>query len=283
MYNYQYKKMKKYISCLLLLFTVGTTLLAGSADTVSIFSSSMQKNSNCIVIKPDSYKKKKNKYPVLYLLHGYSGNYSDWIRKVPELQQYVDEHQLLIVCPDGGYSSWYFDSPIDSTMRYETYIIKEVVPFIDNRYRTKPSREHRAITGLSMGGHGSFFLAWRHSDLFGSCGSMSGGVDLNSSRLKFDISKRIGDTLTYAANWQQLSVINVIEQRPAYPLVINFDCGTEDFYYDINLRLHQKMLRMGIAHQYTERPGQHNWQYWKIAIAPQLLFFNRYFTGKPVL
>jgi S-formylglutathione hydrolase FrmB len=268
--------MKKWL--FILLTACCTVVYAGTVDTVIINSSSMQKNIKCVVIKPNSYKKKKNNFPVVYLLHGYSGNYSDWVRRVPTLIQYADDLQMLIVCPDGGYSSWYFDSPVDSTMRYETHVSSEVVAYIDANYRTIPNRQHRAITGLSMGGHGGLFLGWRHSTVYGACGSMSGGVDINASRLKFDISKRIGDTLTHAGNWKKYTVLNIIEKRPADSLAIIFDCGTGDFYYEPNKQLHLKMLQLRIPHDYIERPGAHNWLYWENSIQFQLLYFHRYFT-----
>jgi S-formylglutathione hydrolase FrmB len=261
-----------------LFIVCSATLFAGTVDTVSIFSSSMQKNIGCVVIKPNSYKKKKNSYPVLYLLHGYSGNYSDWVRLVPQVVQYADAYEMMIVCPDGGFSSWYFNSPIDSAMKYETHVSGEVVAYIDAHYRTIANRGHRAITGLSMGGHGGLFLGWRHADVFGACGSMSGGVDIKTSPWDFDISKRIGDTVAYAANWRKYAVLNIIEQKSTDSLAIIFDCGTADFFYDMNKQLHQKMLRLNIAHDYIERPGKHNWEYWRQALPYQLLYFRRYFT-----
>jgi S-formylglutathione hydrolase FrmB len=261
----------------ILFIACSAVLYAGTVDTVTIFSSSMHKEIRCVVIKPGSYKKKKNSYPVVYLLHGYSGNYTDWIRLVPQLQQYVDDYQLLVVCPDGGFSSWYFDSPLDSTMRYETHVSNEVVAYTDTHYRTIASRTHRAITGLSMGGHGGLFLGWRHAAVFGACGSMSGGVDIKTSPWDFDISKRIGDTVAYAVNWKRYAVLNIIEQKPSDSLAVIFDCGTEDFFYAMNKQLHQKMLQLRIAHDYTERPGKHNWDYWRLALPYQLLYFHRYF------
>lgn len=268
----------------LLWLAIGFTAQAATVDTVAIYSNSMHKDIRCVVIKPNSYKKKHHRYPVVYLLHGYSGSYNNWVTKVAELKNHADEYALLIVCPDGGYSSWYFDSPIDSSFRYETHISAEVVPYIDAHYKTLPDRLHRAITGLSMGGHGGLFLAWRHADIFGACGSMSGGVDINASRQKYDISKRIGDTLSYADNWQRYSVINIIDNQPTAPLAIMVDCGTEDFFYDINKNLHQKMLRLHIAHDYIERPGKHDWAYWQNAVGYQLLYFSNYFNrnNKPV-
>jgi S-formylglutathione hydrolase FrmB len=268
---------KTFLSLVLLIAIISR---AATVDTVSIYSNAMHKAFKCVVIKPDSYKKKKNQFPVVYLLHGYAGNYTDWIKKVPGIKKAADQLQLLIVCPDGGYSSWYFDSPIDSSMKYETYIGLEVPVYIDAHYRTIQNRTARATTGLSMGGHGAMFLSFRHADIFGACGSMSGGVDLNDSRNKFDIIKRLGDTILKADNWKKYSVLNVIENRPKESLAIIFDCGMDDFFYPGNKKLHEKMLQLKIPHDYIERPGQHDWDYWSNSVEYQLLFFRKYFDRK---
>ena len=269
------KKVKTAFS--LLLFFAFHFSHSATVDTVSIYSNAMHKSLNCVVIKPDSYKKKKNEFPVIYLLHGYSGKYSDWIKKVPRIKADADQLQILIVCPDGGFSSWYFDSPVDSSMRYETYIALEVPAYIDQHYKTIHRKEARAITGLSMGGHGALFISFRHADIFGACGSMSGGVDLNDSKGKFDVMKRLGDTIQHADNWQKYSMLYVIENRPQQSLAIMFDCGVNDFFYEGNKSLHKKMLALRIEHDYIERPGQHDWNYWGNAVEYQLLFFRRYF------
>jgi S-formylglutathione hydrolase FrmB len=260
------------------IFSITDNSFAATVDTINIFSNAMHKDFKCVVIKPDSYKKKKNFYPVVYLLHGYGGWYSNWIIREPKLKDYADQYQLMIVCPDGGISSWYFDSPVDSTMKYETYIGKEVPEYIDDHYRTIKDRKARAITGLSMGGHGALFLSFRHAKAFGACGSMSGGVDLNYSRNKFDIMKRIGDTISHADNWIKYSVIHVIENYPKDSLAIIIDCGINDeLFPEANRKLHEKMLRLKIPHDYTERPGKHNWDYWRNSIQYHLLFFRNYF------
>jgi len=269
--------MKRILACLILTSVVCTSD-AATVDTISIYSAAMKKDFKCVVIKPDIKQRRNIALPVVYLLHGYSGWYSNWIIRVPELKKYADQYRIMIVCPDGGYSSWYFDSPIDSTMKYETYIGKEVPDYIDAHYATIKNRKARAITGLSMGGHGALFLAFRHSETFGACGSMSGGVDLNYSRNKFDIMKRIGDTISHADNWKKYMVMNVIENYPKDSLAITVDCGISDeLYTEANRNLHQKMLRLNILHDYAERPGRHNWDYWRNSIQYQLLFFRKYF------
>lgn len=252
--------------------------IAATVDTVIVFSDAMHKPIHCVVVKPATYNKKKNHFPVVYLLHGYSGRYSDWIIKVPELKEQADINNSIIVCPDGGFSSWYFDSPIDSTYQYETHVVSEVVHFIDNSYRTIADKNHRAITGLSMGGHGGLFLGLRHADIFGAAGSMSGGVDLSESRNRFHISKRIGDTTLYAQNWHNYSVVNVIENYAGTSVKIIFDCGVNDFFIEGNRLLHKKMMALKIPHDYIERPGEHNWVYWKNAVRFQLFYFNQFFS-----
>jgi S-formylglutathione hydrolase FrmB len=266
--------------CLLLLFVCcfSDKLSAGKVDTVSIYSNSMHKYIKAVVIKPGSYKKKKNSFPVVYLLHGYSGDFSNWITKVPELEKYADIYKTLIVCPDGAYSSWYFDSPLDTAYRYETHVANEVVDFIDKNYNTVADKNHRAITGLSMGGHGALFLALRHADVFGAAGSMSGGVDLNESKNRFHIMKRIGDTILQAKNWHDMTVVNLIENYTSTGVKIFFDCGEKDIFINGNRRLHQKMLQLKVPHTYTEGPGEHNWAYWKNSIGMHLYFFDKFFT-----
>ena len=251
---------------------------SATVDTVITYSTSMKKNIKAVVIIPAAYNS-GSKLPVVYLLHGYSGNYVDWISKVPGITRYADEYNVLIVCPDGNYSSWYFDSPVDSSWKYETYVSTELVSWIDNHFTTIRNRTGRAITGLSMGGHGALFLAFKHQDIFGACGSMSGGVDLRPFPLNWDLSKRLGDYATYPERWDKNSVINLTYLLKPGSLAIIIDCGSDDFFYRVNTALHEKLLLTNIPHDFISRPGVHNWDYWSNAVNYQLLFFNRFFTS----
>ena len=152
------------------------SLFAGTVDSVNIYSAAMKRSYKAVVIKPNVYNTGKGRFPVVYLLHGLGGSYNNWISRVPQLKAHADKYNLIIVCPDGAVSSWYYDSPVDSTMRFETYVAQELPAAIEKRYRTIQDRTGRAITGLSMGGHGGLFLGFRHADFFGACGSMSGAL-----------------------------------------------------------------------------------------------------------
>lgn len=272
--------MRKWSSLFLFLVVFNIQGFCGRVDTINVYSAAMKKEIPCVVIVPDLYGKLDASYPVVYLLHGYSGNYLNWITNVPELKNAVDEFHLIIVCPDGGFSSWYLDSPIDSTMRYETFMTKELVPEIDARYHTIPDRWHRGICGLSMGGHGALYLAIRHPGEFGATVSISGGVDLVPFPNNWDIKKRLGDIKTHHKNWEANSVINLVDSLKNNELQIAIDDGVNDIFIKENRALHEKLLRLKINHVYIERPGGHTWAYWKNAIDYELLFFRKYFYNE---
>lgn len=260
-----------------LLFT--GQVMAAIVDTVSIPSKAMGRNYKCVVIMPDSYRQDTDKskgYPVVYLLHGYGGWYSNYITRLPDIVQYADQYQLIIVTPEGK-DSWYIDSPVDDSMKFETYVGTEIPAWIDDHYATIKDRKARAITGLSMGGHGGLFLGWRHADIFGACGSMSGGVYLRPFPKNWQLSKRLGDTVRKAENWEKYSVVNIIEEKPLDSLAIIIDCGSDDFFFAVNNMLHEKMMRLKIPHDYIVRPGAHNWDYWRNALRYQFLYFHQYF------
>jgi S-formylglutathione hydrolase FrmB len=265
------KQMKLLIAALLIGFSSNATV-----DTIFIHSNSMNRDIKTIVIKPSSYKK-KNQYPVVYLLHGASGNSTNWITRVPELQGMADEQNLLLVCPDGFPNSWYFDSPVDSSFRFETHVGTEVPAYIDANYSTIPDRKHRAISGLSMGGHGAMFIAFRHAETFGACGSMSGALDIGPIKKSYDIKKLLGDTIANLKYYNDWSVVNLIENQPKDSLAIIMDCGLQDFLYFMSKATHEKLVQMKVPHDYIERPGKHDWAYWRNAVRYQLIFFKEFF------
>ena len=268
--------MKKAICTLFLMF-VFFSAKAAKTDTIQVFSPSMNKNIKTCVITPDDYKKSNKKFPVVYLLHGYSGNYGSWAKDFKDLARQVDQYGFIVIGVDGNFSSWYFDSPIDPTFKYETYVIKELIPFVDKNYKTIASREGRAISGLSMGGHGALYLSFKHQDMFGAAGSMSGGVDIRPFPENWDIKKRLGTLTEFPENWEKNTVTNMLELVKDNKLKMIIDCGVDDFFMDVNRELHNKMLTLKINHDYIERPGKHNIEYWENSLKFQLLFFDNFF------
>jgi S-formylglutathione hydrolase FrmB len=256
-------------------FLFYTAASAAIVDTVETYSPSMKKNIKAVVITPDNYASAKA-LPVVYLLHGHGGRYSDWITRAKGFEKAADLYQMIVVCPDGN-NSWYWDSPIDPAYKYETYVSKELVEWIDSKYKTIKGRGGRAITGLSMGGHGALYLAFRHQDVFGAAGSMSGGVDIRPFPNNWNMSERLGKYSEKPENWEKNTVVNLLHLLTPNSLAIIIDCGTEDFFYKVNENLHKQLLQRNIPHDYITRPGAHNWPYWTNAIGFQLMYMNNYF------
>jgi S-formylglutathione hydrolase FrmB len=267
----------KKLFWILLLYAASCSTVHASIDTVRIYSKSMLKEVSCVVITPASYAGAKERFPVVYLLHGARGNFANWVTRGPDMQALADVNQLLIVCPDGNMASWYYDSPIDSSVRYETHLSTEVPVFIDEHYRTIADREHRAISGLSMGGHGALFVALRHPKVFGACGSMSGAFDISMIPKGYGIDKVLGDVKANAGYYKDWSVLNMVDQFPKTAFHIIIDCGAQDFISYMSKALHEKLVKSNIPHDYIERPGRHDWDYWGNAVKYQLLFFKESF------
>lgn len=255
-------------------------LNAAKVDTLVVYSNSMKKETKTCVVVPDTYHKKGKAYPVIYLLHGYSRDYASWVNDFPQIKQYADLYDVIIVGVDGGFSSWYFDSPVDSTMKYETYVTQEVIKFIDNTFNTIDNRSGRAISGLSMGGHGALYLSMRHQDLYGAAGSMSGGVDFRPFPKNWDLEKRLGSMAVHPDNWEKNTVLHQLYLINDDQLAIIIDCGVNDFFITVNRELHEKMLYLNIKHDYIERPGGHTTEYWANALQYQILFFDNFFRKK---
>lgn len=269
------KKIGLLLTCL-----VGIVLAANAykVDTIIVRSAVMQKDIKCVIVLPNRYFEKKNeKFPVVYLLHGYGGNYAAWVKAAPHTSETADMVNAIIVCPDGNIGSWYFDSPIDSTYRYETYVSQEVPDYIDKNYRTVDDRKARAIAGLSMGGHGAMYLAIKHQDKFGAAVSMSGGVDFTPFPNNWEIAKRLGAYSENKERWESNTAYSLVNGLKNDSLAISFECGVSDFFIDVNRKLHQRLVDLKINHDYTERPGSHNWAYWDNAIQFQMIFLKHFF------
>lgn len=270
-------KFRILYTCLLLIF-FSSAANAAHVDSLTTYSTVMKKNIKSVVILPEGYEGGKE-FPVVYLLHGYSDTYSKWIKTVPAIKDHADRFKMIIVCPDGNFDSWYFDSPVDPKIQYETYLTKELLSDIDRKYKTVRNRKGRAITGLSMGGHGALYIAIKHPDLFAAAGSMSGGVDIRPFSNNWGIKEKLGVYDQNPARWSANTIMEMTHLIRPGQLALIIDCGKEDFFYPVNVALHEKLRYNNVPHDFIIRPGEHNWAYWANSITFQLLYFNNFFNN----
>ena len=275
------------------LFCNTISSFASTVDTLQIPSAAMNKTYKAAVVLPNSYAKGKTAYPVLYLLHGAYGHFSDWLSSTPNkmtVKNLADQYNIIIVMPEGETFSFYIDSPVNKGSQFETYITSEVIQKIDKTYRTINDKKGRVIAGLSMGGHGALYLSAKHPELFCAAGSMSGAVDMgtmlgrepNDQILKL-IQPVFGDQSTNQNLYDQNAVMGMVDKMKANKLSLIIDCGVDDFLIEPNRELHRRLVYNKVAHDYTERPGAHTWEYWENALPYQVLFFSKVLKSNGVL
>jgi len=149
---------KRRLSHVLSVFVAAGSVQAAVVKEIAIPSLKMETQIPATLILPDAYREGTNRFPVVYLLHGAGGTHTSWY-EAADVAMLSDKYGIIMLCPDGGGTSWYFDSPVDPAFQYETFVAEECVAYLDKNYRTKADRADRALCGLSMGGHGALFLA----------------------------------------------------------------------------------------------------------------------------
>ena len=265
---------------------------AGKVVTDSLQSNVLGAQVKYNVYLPDGFGQTEKTYPVVYLLHGLSDDYTAWVRN-GNMQLVADELigtgeacEMVIVMPNAGGADtrniWngYFNMP---GWRYEDFFFQEFIPAVEEKYRIVGDKGHRAVMGLSMGGGGSTVYAQRHPEMFSSCYAMSAWLDnANDEVWPLDSPK---DCLYYVANSvHDHSALAFIDQADENTLerlrtVAWFiDCGDDDFLFDLSVAFYQKMRDRGVKSEFRVRNGVHNWEYWHLALRQALPFAARNFT-----
>ena len=262
--------------------------LSATVDTLDVRSNAMNKTLKAAVVLPDGYGKSTTAYPVLYLLHGGQGSFRDWLTLTPDktlLHRMADQYNIIIVTPEGGSTSYYFDSPLQQESQFETFISKEVIEKIESSYRVIKEKKARIIAGLSMGGHGAMFISARHPELYTAAGSMSGVMNINTKTWKVpeafakaraeNFARLLGAPKDTVNPYTDYTIVGMADKLKSNGIKLIFDIGVDDFLIEPNRDLHRLLVANGTPHDYTERPGKHEWAYWENALPFQMLFFAK--------
>ena len=284
--------MKKYILSLILLLGISISATAGKIVTDSIFS----KNLNCWqkynVYLPTGFEKSAKQYPVVYLLHGLYGNYSNWDKSggmkliADELIGTGEACEMVIVMPNAGdsdvrnYQNGYFNV---EGWPYENFFYNEFLPEVEKKYRIIGDKEHRAVMGLSMGGGGSVVYCQRHPDMFSSCYAMSAWLDNKMGQVGGKNQKK-DKLFIVCQSVSDNSAIDFVEKadeatvKKLRTVKWFIDCGDDDFLMDLSVLLYQKMRDKKIKAELRINNGVHNWEYWHLALRNALPFASRNFA-----
>lgn len=231
-----------------------------------------------IYLPPGYNSNSDKKYPVLYLLHGGGGANTDWARfaNLREVADSLINHGLakamIIACPEANKDKMvWFNDP---EWMYEDYFFKEFVPYIESHYKALTDKKDRSVAGYSMGGGASVVYGVHHPELFNAAYGMSGYM--RRQPLEFLKNDPLGE-------WRQQNVernnpIKAVaegndEQVKQWKTVRWYiDCGDDDFTFDGNIDLIKSFRTKGIQYQLRIRDGNHNWDYWRPAMAEAIKF-----------
>jgi S-formylglutathione hydrolase FrmB len=254
------------------------------------------------VLLPPGYDAKDSKnstqrYPVLYFLHGLGEDErtlfstGGW-NLIEDLRQQHKIGDFLIVAPEGGRT--FFINSANGKVRYSDFFLDEFMPFIQRKYRVRPGRSGRAITGVSMGGYGALRMAFAHPELFSAVSAESAALitdspkDLDSAMQSGSpLGRILGDVFgrpINVAHWRANSPFVLAKEHRAglRRLAIYFNCGREDDYGFENgaEALHRQLEAEGIRHEYHLYPGGHSMTYFLAHIGEVLEFHSQVFENR---
>lgn len=206
--------------------------------------------------------------PVLVLLHGAWGGWTDWSNHAHEtLRALATEHRMILVLADGDPFGWYLDSDRVEGARVHTYLVDELLPAIQRGLPVPRGRV--GMMGLSMGGHGAVLTGLLRPELLRSASSISGALDLAHARSRKQLQERLGPYGEDPEDWHRWSVLHQLRRDPAAArsLALKITCGAQDkVWLESNRAVNRALVSEGIEHEYTEVPGGHTWEVWTAAL-----------------
>jgi len=238
-----------------------------------------------IAFLPQDYAEVNTRYPVLFLLHGLFGSHTNWLN-LTNLADYVANHKIIVITPE-GHDGWYTDSATVPADKYESYIMKELLPDVDSRFRTIGDRRARGIAGLSMGGYGALKFGLKYPDKFKFVASISGAFDaaarsdehpgFASDILKPSVMAVFGPARSRTRQENDLHQLarNLSPANVATLPYIYLSCGTEDGFLDTNRDLDGVLLSKKIPHEFRELPGGHDWGFWDRQVREVLRLYSQ--------
>lgn len=252
---------------------------------LSVESSILGEGMKFSIYLPPDYDTSDKSYPVLYLLPGAGDDQTIWLKQggiSVIADKAINEGQaspMVIVMPQGKIvHKGYFDNIIEDY--YEDFFFKEFIPFVEERFRIKRQKAHRAIAGLSVGIGGVFVYGMRHPELFSSACPLSTLIGpsnlVNYTKTIKDVDKKITNA-QIEKHFNEHNVFVLIERLSKEQLNSvrwYIDCGDDDFLYEGNSMVHIAMRKKKISHEYRVRDGSHSWKYWRESLPSVLQFIS---------
>lgn len=243
--------------------------VTGRSRHVSFRSAALGRTMQYWIYLPPNYRATSQRYPVLYMLHGLYGNDQQWkdmglFEQADSLIRARQIAPLIIVTPQGDNGYWM--NQADDGPRWADYVTHDLLAHIDQTYRTLPDAPHRAIGGLSMGGHGAIQLALNNPGLFSVVGGHSAVFRSQAEAFAF-----FGTGSAY----EQRDPVSLVQHDRVLPFALWLDMGTLDRWLPRTQYFHELLLTRGIVHVWQLNEGDHNDAYWTPRIPQYLAWYDQ--------
>ncbi len=252
------------------------TLLPAQVRVVSdsFPSSSIDTVCALTILLPDGYHSSNDRYSTIYLLHGFNGDQNSWIINTRVIE-FAKQFRFIIVC-FAAKNSWYANSNSQPSLRYEDLLVKDIVPFIDKKYRTRTEREYRSVCGLSMGGYGAVKYGLKYPGIFGFAAGISSSIQfpagLEDSAIVARRSAASNESVRSAfgavrnSRWNENDIFFLARNTPSETLPYFYlSAGSHDGIPEVVTQMHELagiFRNKKIAFEMHEIPGAHDWRFW---------------------
>jgi len=254
----------------------------------------MNTDINVILPEDAGVGPKRARYPALYLLHGASDNYSNWLRSTA-VERYATERGLAVVMPSAALS---FYNDMKYGQNYYSYISSELPNFVKTMFPVLDGRENTFVAGLSMGGYGALRIGLSKPENYSAIACFSGAVDLGAFpqlNAKMEAMAKmlmqdpeVGDIRVQPFDMLVKTIFgdepiigtdkdpawlagNILDNKKPVPYLY-ITCGTDDFLYEMNINFRANLERTCFPFEYEEWKGGHEWPFWDESIRK---FINR--------
>ncbi len=282
----------KKLSALVLLMAACIAGMAQQSkvyDNLSLKSKILSMDRKYAIYLPPGYETSERSYPVLYLLHGGGDDQTGWVQ-FGEVQNITDKAiadgsatAMIIVMPDANTGKRGFANDASGKWRYEDFFFQEFMPYIEKTYRIKADKRYRAVSGLSMGGGGTFTYALHHPELFSAACPLSaatGPATIEEGRTRWLHDNPALPDSMYEKFFKDQNVVYLVNNMPdslKKSVRWYIDDGDDDFLYEGNCLVHIAMRKRDIPHEFRIRDGAHNWTYWRESLPVVLEFISKGF------
>jgi enterochelin esterase-like enzyme len=284
------KKLFAAFFALLLSYPAASLAQGGKVfDHLTMPSKILKSNRNYAIYLPPDYDWSNRTYPVLYLLHGALDDQTGWVQ-FGEVKYIADKAiaegkatPMIIVVLDGNGGRRGFVNDVKGDWNFEDFFFKEIIPYIDKKFRTKTDKKFRAVAGLSMGGGATYIYALHHPEMFSSACALSGDIGPvtleDAKKLLTQNNPNITDAAV-EAYYKSQSVLSLVNEMPdAQKKAVRWymSAGDHDGLSMGDALVHIAMTKKEIPHEFRIGGGGHNWTFWRAQLAVSLEFISEAF------